>query len=349
MTCFKRDLENQGCCNNWQNGIRTINGQYPDDNREFKIMEGVGILITPVTAGIKIINAMGAIEAGQNIEITDADDHLEVATTDDISISGDLSVGGDAAITGDASVSGDTTLDGNLSVNGNIYNQGASYESHMEQVYTNDDYIIMRDGAVAALGSGQYAGFQVKKYDGTNDGRLVIDNTGTARVGDVGDEQPLLTRSETGSLTDGQSLVWDSANSKAITQAIPADISTALAGKQNVLTFDATPTNGSSNPVTSDGVYDAIPIEWIEIKDVTLTSNITGVSADYTITLDHTISNINKCGISYILCNVSAYSTVTTPTWTSSTSNTIKIKFYNDSGTTVQAGARWRFTITQLK
>lgn len=28
--------------------------------------------------------------------------------------------------------------------------------------------------------------------------------------------------------------------------------------KQDVLTFDATPTDGSSNPVTSDGVYDAV-------------------------------------------------------------------------------------------
>ena len=246
MTCFKRDLENQGCCNNWQNGIRTIDGQYPDDNREFKIMEGAGILITPVTAGIKITNAMdpGALEAGQNIELTTNNDKLTIATTDDISISGDLSVGGDAAVTGDASVSGDTTLDGDLSVNGNIYNQGASYESHMEQVYTNDDYIIMRDGAVAALANGQYAGFQVKKYDGTNDGRLVIDKTGTARVGDVGDEQPLLTREESADLNNGEILAWDAANSKAV--GVP---------------IDAAPTDGSSNPVSSDGVYDALALK----------------------------------------------------------------------------------------
>ena len=230
MTCFKRDLENQGCCNNWQNGIRTINGQYPDDNREFKIMEGAGILITPVTAGIKITNATdpGALEAGQNIELTPNGDHLQIGTTDDI------------AVTGDLSVAGDSTLNGDLNVNGNIYNQGASYESHMEQVYTNDDYIIMRDGAVAALPNGQYAGFQVKKYDGTNDGRLVIDKTGTARVGDVGDEQPLLTREESADLSNGDILTWDAANSKAV--GVP---------------IDATPTDGSSNPVSSDGVYDS--------------------------------------------------------------------------------------------
>lgn len=33
---------------------------------------------------------------------------------------------------------------------------------------------------------------------------------------------------------------------------------TALGGKQNTLTFDSSPTDGSSNPVTSDGVYDAL-------------------------------------------------------------------------------------------
>ena len=201
MTRITRNIPADCCCDSWKKGIRTINGQYPDDNREFGIVEGAGILITPVTAGIKITNAMGAIEAGQNIEITNMGDHLEVGTTDDIIVE-------------------NATVNADLNVNGNIYQQGASYESHMEQVYTADDYIIMRDGAVAALATGQYAGFQVKKYDGTNDGRLVIDKTGTARVGDVGDEQPLLTRAESANLSDGDVLVWDAANSKAIKQTV---------------------------------------------------------------------------------------------------------------------------------
>ena len=206
MTRFRRDLDNSGCCNNWKNGIRTINGQYPDDNREFGIVEGAGILITPVTAGIMITNATdpGALEAGQNIELTPNGDHLQIGTTDDIAVAGDLSV------------AGDSTLNGDLSVNGNIYNQGASYESHMEQVYTEDDYIIMRDNAVTGLAAGDYSGFQVKLYDGINDGRLVMDNSGTARVGDVGYEQPLLTRDEAADLTDGDILLWDGTDQKAV-------------------------------------------------------------------------------------------------------------------------------------
>ena len=35
---------------------------------------------------------------------------------------------------------------------------------------------------------------------------------------------------------------------------------TAINGKQDKLTFDSTPTEGSSNPVTSDGIYQAIQI-----------------------------------------------------------------------------------------
>lgn len=36
------------------------------------------------------------------------------------------------------------------------------------------------------------------------------------------------------------------------------DVETALAGKQSTLTFDNVPTDGSNNPVKSDGIYDAL-------------------------------------------------------------------------------------------
>ena len=38
-------------------------------------------------------------------------------------------------------------------------------------------------------------------------------------------------------------------------------VETALEGKQDVLTWDTTPTDGSLNPVTSDGVYDALALK----------------------------------------------------------------------------------------
>ena len=197
------------------NKVRKIDGISPDPNGEFTIEAGNGIAISTGENKITIINdaIASSFVAGDNIEINPSGDDLEIRLEDNISITGDAVIGGD------------------LTVNGTYYTV------HAEHVYTEDDYIIMRDGAVTGLGSGDYSGFQVKKYDGTNDGGLVIDNSGTARVGDVGDEQPLLTRDESADLTDGESLIWDSANSKAVTQAIPTAISTALGGKQNTLTI----------------------------------------------------------------------------------------------------------------
>ena len=213
-------------CNS-KNPIRAINNVSPEPNGDFTIEAGNGIGISTGENKITIINQSMASSfvAGDNIEINPSGDDLEIRLADNISITGDAVIGGD------------------LTVNGTYYTV------HAEHVYTEDDYIIMRDGATTGLGSGDFSGFQVKKYDGTNDGRLVIDNSGTARVGDVGDEQPLLTRDEDVDLTDGESLVWDSANSKAVTEAIPSAISTALNGKQSTITTvtnQVLPTNQGS-------------------------------------------------------------------------------------------------------
>lgn len=73
----------------------------------------------------------------------------------------------------------------------------AQTEIITEIVKTKNDYIILRDGAIDGLDTGEYTGFEANLYDGTNNGRLVFDKDGVARVGDVGDEQPLATREET--------------------------------------------------------------------------------------------------------------------------------------------------------
>ena len=117
----------------------------------------------------------------------------------------------------DVTIADQLTVDGDAVFNGNIIQNGSAYDTHAQQVYTTDDYIIMRDGAVGALSVGDYSGFQVKKYDGTNDGRLVMDRDGVARVGDVGDEQPLATRDESADMTDGELVQWDASGNKIVT------------------------------------------------------------------------------------------------------------------------------------
>ena len=198
------------CCSN--PNIRTINTMGADTQGNFEIRAGAGVGITTETNGIRIAYTGGLIA------YTNTDGNLNI---DNVNFTIDLA--------------NDIVIAGDLTVNGTYYTV------HAEHVCTEDDYIIMRDGAVTGLGSGDFSGFQVKLYDGVNDGRLVIDNAGVARVGDVGDEQPLLTRDEAANLTNGQLFKWDSVNQKAVGQSI-----------------DATPTDGSDAPVSSDGVYDAL-------------------------------------------------------------------------------------------
>lgn len=112
-------------------------------------------------------------------------------------------------------LTGGLSVNGNLTIIGDITQQGGSYISHAEQVYSTKDYIYLREGNTGALAEGAYTGFEFIKYDGTNNGRLVVDNKGIARVGDVGEEQPLATREEIP--LDGGFAKWDATTNKFIT------------------------------------------------------------------------------------------------------------------------------------
>ena len=185
--------DNGGCCGLkeklailWDRTIGSIlkiNDQTPDGDGKFRILQGDNIEITDVSNGIRI----------------------GVDPTQDLTLQADL------------------TVDGDIVANGDIIQNGSAYETHAEKIYTNDDYIVMREGAVGPLGAGDFSGFQVTKYDGTNDGRLVMDRDGVARVGDVGDEQPLATRDESGDLTDNHLLKWDATNQKLVDTGLDAD------------------------------------------------------------------------------------------------------------------------------
>lgn len=162
-------------------------------------------------------------------------------------------------------------INGPLTVNGDIIQNGQAYETHAEQVFSQNDLIVTRDGAVSALPAGVVSGIQIKKYDGVNDARLAVDNAGVARVGDVGDEQPLMTRAEVADMVGGAFLKWDAVHSKAVSGTLDdvptagssngvksSGIKNALDGKQDVLTIDTAPTENSQNPVMSGGVFTAL-------------------------------------------------------------------------------------------
>lgn len=105
------------------------------------------------------------------------------------------------------------TISDTLTVNGDIVQNGNSYITHAEEVYTKKDHIILREGAVGALT--ENAGFKILNYDGTNTGVIVLDSTGTLKIGDLGDEQPVATREE--SPINGGFAKWDEVSKKFIT------------------------------------------------------------------------------------------------------------------------------------
>ena len=91
-------------------------------------------------------------------------------------ISGNVNIDGTLAAKG-------TTINGTLQVEGDIIQDGESYETHAEKIYTKDDLIVTRDGAVGALGVDEYSGYIVRLADGTKDVAVVVDRNGNARVG----------------------------------------------------------------------------------------------------------------------------------------------------------------------
>ena len=89
--------------------------------------------------------------------------------------------------TGDQTIDGTKTFIGKIVADCDIIQNGAAYETHAEQIFSQNDYLVMRDGQLSGLPAGSYSGLQVKKYNGSDDCHMVVDNTGTMRVGDIND------------------------------------------------------------------------------------------------------------------------------------------------------------------
>lgn len=121
-------------------------------------------------------------------------------------------------------INGNVTIGGNVTVNGTVTSVSA------ENLKVKDKLIIVAKDNTVTLTSP--AGLLAPKYDGTNNGALVFDGTGTAYVGDVvldkngdidvskSDLQPLVTR---GTLADGKLVKWNAAKLRLEDTGIAAD------------------------------------------------------------------------------------------------------------------------------
>ena len=116
------------------------------------------------------------------------------------------------------------TVTGNMVVGGNFTVQGKTTTVDSETLRVADKLIEVGKGNTAPLTSP--AGLITPKYDGTNNGGIVYDHTGTAYVGDItldsngnvdvnnSDLQPIATRNAT--ITNGNLVKWDSTNHKLV-------------------------------------------------------------------------------------------------------------------------------------
>lgn len=113
-------------------------------------------------------------------------------------------------LTGNQEIVGDLTLTGNLNITGSVN------EIQTQIVQSENDFIELRYGNSSALASNTKSGLKFIKYDGSTNGILAIDNTGTVYVGDEGDERPLTTRANLTASDDEKIIIWDDAT-KSIT------------------------------------------------------------------------------------------------------------------------------------
>lgn len=144
-----------------------------------------------------------------------------------------------------AAFTGSVTIGGNLTVNGTT----TTVES--ETLKVKDQLIEVASGNTAELSSP--AGLVVPKYDGTNNGALVFDKTGTAYVGDVvlnadgfidvanSDLVALAGRAKT--IAGGNLVKWDKATQTFVDAGIAAS---------NLATVDDIPTASDYLTSTSD-------------------------------------------------------------------------------------------------
>ena len=194
----------------WNYLFRTVSDTEKDtwNNKQGKNTDLTAILELTETSGLLRKNGQGVWSLDNSLFATE--DTTVMKT-------------GDQTINGKKTFNDETTF-GNVIINGNIIQNGLNYETHAEKVFTKNDQLILRDGAITGLGENEYTGLIAKLYDGVNDGQLVFDVNGVARVGDVGNTQAIATRED--NPINGKVPIWNSITMRFETGSAP----TTMAG-----------------------------------------------------------------------------------------------------------------------
>lgn len=171
------------------------------------------------------------------------------------------------------------TIDGNVQITGDLTVQGTTTTNDTETLAVKDNLIVTNsDGATLAGLSGLIIRTSPTQsygmvYDPANEGTVKLGlGTYNAETGvftfATGEGLPVAVRALSTAWTNLHLAAWDAANNQFV------DAGKAVADFQEKLTFDTTPTQNSTNPVTSGGVYSAL-----QGKQNTLTAG-EGISID---------------------------------------------------------------------
>lgn len=143
-----------------------------------------------------------------------------------------------------------------VNIGGNLYVCGTEYITDIEQVQSCCDRILLRDGAISGLAAGCLSGIEVNKYDGTNNTCIGVDNCGILRIGDAGTcLEPVLTRNESGNLSDKALLQWDANYKRADTINMPTTDKTVLTACVVDGNVDHYEWTNASAPTTTTACY----------------------------------------------------------------------------------------------
>ena len=72
-----------------------------------------------------------------------------------------------------------------LTVGGDLYVRGTTHSTESVNISTGADIITLRQNNPAGLATGEASGLIIHNYNGSNNLAVVVDNTGTLRIGDV--------------------------------------------------------------------------------------------------------------------------------------------------------------------
>lgn len=155
------------------------------------------------------------------------------------------------------------TIDGNVQITGDLTVQGTTTTNDTETLAVKDNLIVTNsDGATLAGLSGLIIRTSPTQsygvvYDPANEGTVKLGlGTYNADTGvftfATGEGLPVAIRALSTAWNNLHLAAWDAASNQFI------DAGKAVADFQEKLTFDTTPTQNSTNPVTSGGVYSAL-------------------------------------------------------------------------------------------